>query len=504
MSEYEEHFGGTLSVQETAESAEFEFSDDFSNAGEVINCISHLLEEHSDNNSSEDSCSSDDQSEDKSDDEDSEDFLLNAEVANVIQQASNFAGLRKHLDNIKGEASLSSCCNLLYLKDALCLLSSKEYNGTPSNQRDVDAFLHLNNMQRVQVPGDGNCFFVSLATMIQQQLVNASLSDEAKTHLQNLGIIRSHDTGINQMAVTLRHTLVNEWLSNPSAYEPFLLSGEDYETEVNAFLQDGHFASELGNTMPLAAANALHIPVVVFTEMLNFPVLPICPRDTVISDDPIYLAHDTSSAGHYDAITQQSSRINQQEEQEQERSPTDCANPKQISCRCGQGAKRKKMTSMSCHEYKTGCKCFQNVMGCTVNCQCINCENPRGKKVTGTTPIACSSRKRRHHESSTEGLSGKAYTEMKAGGTLTVTWTLFEELVLMELMLVLLARDKLEPDALYNEYNHVVDKVRPTSMQHCLGKKTERQVTLKLSAFLSNQKVFETLMKEQVRLNFSE
>lgn len=169
MSEYEEHFGGTLSVQETAESAEFEFSDDFSNAGEVINCISHLLEEHSDNNSSEDSCSSDDQSEDKSDDEDSEDFLLNAEVANVIQQASNFAGLRKHLDNIKGEASLSSCCNLLYLKDALCLLSSKEYNGTPSNQRDVDAFLHLNNMQRVQVPGDGNCFFVSLATMIQQQ-----------------------------------------------------------------------------------------------------------------------------------------------------------------------------------------------------------------------------------------------------------------------------------------------------------------------------------------------
>lgn len=60
-----------------------------------------------------------------------------------------------------------------------CLLSTvtsnAQYNGT-----DLDAFLLLNNLQRIKIPGDGNCFFVSLAIMIQQQLAKGTLSAEAK------------------------------------------------------------------------------------------------------------------------------------------------------------------------------------------------------------------------------------------------------------------------------------------------------------------------------------
>ena len=72
---------------------------------------------------------------------------------------------------------------------------------------------------------------------------------------------------------------MNEWLSNPSSYEPFLTSGQDYETEANLFLQDGHFASELGNSIPLAASSGLCLPIVVFTPVLNFPLRPTCPQD---------------------------------------------------------------------------------------------------------------------------------------------------------------------------------------------------------------------------------
>lgn len=144
-------------------------------------------------------------------------------------------------------------------------------------------------------------------------------------------------------------------------------------------------------------------------------------------------------------------------------------------------------------------------MGCSAYCQCINCNNPRGKKVSsGSASITCSARKRRHHDSSTEELSGKSYTEFKAGGTMTVHWTLFEELVLMELVVALLASDKLETEVLYKEYNHVVDTVRSTAIKHCLGKKTERQVARKLSKLLSSQKVFAALIKEQIRLNLGE
>lgn len=253
-------------------------------------------------------------------------------------------------------------------------------------------------------------------------------------------------------------------------------------------------------------SNALCLPIVVFTAMLNFPVLPICPQDKTLSDDPICLVYDMSFAGHYDAVQQQVNQLNQQHQDKQLMTSTNqSSNQPQLSCRCGgQGAKRKCKESITCHEYKTGCKCFQNVLGCNVHCQCINCNNPYGKNVSGTEQITCSSRKRRLHDNSTAGLRGKSFTEIKAGGTVAVQWTMFEELVLVELILGLLARDKLEPQGLCREYNHIVDTVRPTSMGQYLGKKTEKQVTRKLSTFLSSQKVFETLMKEQIRINFGD
>ena len=36
--------------------------------------------------------------------------------------------------------------------------------------------------------------------------------------------------------------------------------------------------SDLGNSMPLAMANVLCLPIVIMTPMENLPVLPITPR----------------------------------------------------------------------------------------------------------------------------------------------------------------------------------------------------------------------------------
>lgn len=221
VSEHEEHFGGSLSAQESIEAAAFEFSDNFTDSDEIVNCVNYLLENHSQNDCSEDSSSSDDKSDDSSNDEDCSYFLDSAGISYIIEQASNFAQLNKHLGNIKGEASLSRCYNLIHLKNAQCLLFSKEHKNTANNQRDIDAFLQLNNMQRIEIPGYGNCFFVSLATMIQQNLLNGNLSAEAKSHLQDLGVIKLEDMDIKQMALTLRQVVVNEWLSNTCQYEPF-------------------------------------------------------------------------------------------------------------------------------------------------------------------------------------------------------------------------------------------------------------------------------------------
>ena len=144
-----------------------------------------------------------------------------------------------------------------------------------------------------------------------------------------------------------------------------------------------------------------------FTDMLNFPLLPICPQDKTVSDDPLYLVYDMSFADHYDAVQQQVNQLDQQHQDEQLMTSTNqSSNQPQLSCRCGQGAKRKCKENIACHEYKTGCKYFQNVSGCNKYCQCINCNNPYGKNVSGSEQIPCSSRKCRHHENSTAGLTG--------------------------------------------------------------------------------------------------
>ena len=90
---------------------------------ETINCINRLLEEHSDTSSDEGSLSADDNFDTTSDVEDDANLLLNADIANVIQQAAHLTYLSRHMQDIKGEIFGSQNANdLMHLKNALCLL----------------------------------------------------------------------------------------------------------------------------------------------------------------------------------------------------------------------------------------------------------------------------------------------------------------------------------------------------------------------------------------------
>ena len=82
-------------------------------------------------------------------------------------------------------------------------------------------------MQRVKVLGDGNCFFVSLAIMINNcdkaAVGKRNFIAEGKTRLQQLGVIQGENFEINHIASALCHVIVNESLSNPSSYDSLLL-----------------------------------------------------------------------------------------------------------------------------------------------------------------------------------------------------------------------------------------------------------------------------------------
>ena len=50
-------------------------------------------------------------------------------------------------------------------------------------------------------------------------------------------------------------------------YDNFMVIGEtEFELEAQKFLQDGYYASDVGDIMPLAMANILHANFIIFTN----------------------------------------------------------------------------------------------------------------------------------------------------------------------------------------------------------------------------------------------
>lgn len=185
--------------------------------------------------------------------------------------------------------------------------SLKLLNSDMSKNKEtsvIDGILANYNMSRLNTPRNGNCFFQSVAHALSKYIIpHKSVSSDMLSHLQKLGLINQPD--IDEVCAKLRTLIVEEeWMRYPDAYTPFITgTGRKFEIEAKLFLNDGHFASELGKSMPLAIANLLKLPLVLITQMENFPVLPITPRES-LQCLPIFVAYDQSGPGHYDAVVQ--------------------------------------------------------------------------------------------------------------------------------------------------------------------------------------------------------
>lgn len=150
-------------------------------------------------------------------------------------------------------------------------------------------------MVRVNVSTNGNCFFLSIAYATVNSIIpNKAISNDLASHLESLELMNCKDT--NEMSHKLRKFIVHEWISHPEDYQPFLGVGQLLDHEASLFLNDGYFASELGNCMALA--NLLNLPIVVITQMESMSVVPVTPRE-ILQCLPIFVAFDHSGEGHY-------------------------------------------------------------------------------------------------------------------------------------------------------------------------------------------------------------
>ena len=95
-------------------------------------------------------------------------------------------------------------------------------------------------------------------------------------HLLETGV--TNEQTVKEIASRLRKLVVQEWLSNAGNYQHLVDPNVNYTTEVKQFLLPGHFATSIGDAMPLAAASALQIPIALVTSVQNMPFVIVTPE----------------------------------------------------------------------------------------------------------------------------------------------------------------------------------------------------------------------------------
>ena len=214
----------------------------------------------------------------------------------------------------------------------------------------------------INVPEDENCFFTSVAL---------ELSNFSKPTIEKIGLPIL--APITALIKKLREMIVEEWLGTRRyLYEEFLTDNSQFERWAIAFKQDSFFDCELGNTMPLAMANALGVSFVIFTSLERSPVYYVTPSSssTTSSENVLYLAYNVNGSGHYDACIPL----------------TDACTPEKIiKCRCGVNRReRDKENYIACNYITNGrhstCKCLAAGQPSSSHCNCKDCNNPNGQR----------------------------------------------------------------------------------------------------------------------------
>ena len=162
---------------------------------------------------------------------------------------------------------------------------------------------------------------------------------------------------------------MDELLSDRCNYCAFIADEDEinYEDEAKKILNVGHFNSYIGDLMPYAMANVLHVSIVLIPVDVHTPVMYVTPNE-VTSRGTIFLVytpHTLECLGHYDAAAS---------------IPTQ---------KRGLSMKQSSFCSSGVNSSATGRKsCIPQPMyanrdvaatnTCGVTCCCKNCANPHG------------------------------------------------------------------------------------------------------------------------------
>lgn len=194
----------------------------------------------------------------------------------LLQKASNLLHIQKELKGLCDTSVFTS--SQLQLAHSWLLFLQQSTKDVIHQHSCLDSVLEAHSMERVPMTRNGNCFFLSVAFGIRQLSNDMCRALMSKLTPLDCSPVSYQNCSPNDLAALLRKALVNEFLTKPDEYAPFVLHSEkDYEHLCRAFLCGGHFSSELGNAMPKAMAIILGMPLVILTDIEGLPVIPVIP-----------------------------------------------------------------------------------------------------------------------------------------------------------------------------------------------------------------------------------
>ncbi|XP_031574299.1 uncharacterized protein LOC116308079 [Actinia tenebrosa] len=276
---------------------------------------------------------------------------------------------------------LLPCCTSLFSR-CDCQLEDK---ATLDNKMKTN--LESFGGRLVNDESDSDGFFIALALGINEMInslekENPTELAQLKENLTSVGyIVDECSDDLNDACVAvLRQIICTEWQKNKAKYAKLLTSPLlNLEVEADVFQHKGYYQAEMANILPIAAIQVFKIPLVIFTSMDKFPVLPLVPVDKLVTSKCLYMAHSAAGFGSYYPVTVTLSKKSSDK-------------PKHV-CRCGLGnSKNKQERSFCIHvpgRYLTRCECFRNGVACNHLCRCFNCANPQGTSKESRALHAC-------------------------------------------------------------------------------------------------------------------
>ena len=230
----------------------------------------------------------------------------------------------------------------------------------------------------VEIPGDGNCLFTSVAFSLVQRIQGGDQSTRERLHA--LGVHEVHIQDINYIRDLLRVRMVEEWNANHDDYQGFIST--DITTLTHEYLQSDQFSGSLGDLMVQTLANILQIPITIVTSVTDMPLLCIMPTTELTGTvQPIFLAYTQSGPGHYDCAVPLPTE------------ETPSAQTKPTKCTCG---RKPGYTGAACSSLR--CACTRAKQECSVFCTCKGCRNTYGVR-----PPPSSTRRRQSYDNQRKG-----------------------------------------------------------------------------------------------------